>query len=178
MQSASSLKSWPTTTMQNTRNRVTTIREFQVCDISGKMLMRCIGLVFCFIANLCYLLDMSSQKFESELLLPFCGSSNEKFVMLLFERSNCMRFGISRAMPLSTSVMWLLERLRHFRFVRLVWFNLTTLVTRPSVIARDCRFDSQNRFMFSSSTVASMMCSLLRFVFCCKTADANIKIYQ
>jgi hypothetical protein len=46
------------------------------------------------------------------------------------------------------------------------------------VIARDCRFDSQNRFMFSSSTVASMMCSLLRFVFCCKTADANIKIYQ
>jgi hypothetical protein len=68
----------------------------------------------------CVLFDMSSQKFESELLLPFCGSSNEKFVMLLLERSNCMRLGISLAMPLSTSVMWLLERLRHFRFVRLV----------------------------------------------------------
>ena len=68
----------------------------------------------------CYSLDMSSQKFESELLLPFCGSSNEKFVMLLLERSKRMRFGNSRAMPLSTSVMWLLERLRHFRFVRLV----------------------------------------------------------
>jgi hypothetical protein len=81
--------------------------------------MRCFDLVFCFIASLCHLLDMSSQKFESELLLPVCGSSNEKFVILLFERSNCMRLGISRAMPLSTSVMWLLDRLRHFRFVRL-----------------------------------------------------------
>ena len=177
MQSASSLNSWPITTIQKTRNLVTIICEFQVCDISGKMLMRCIGVVFYFIASLCNLLDMSSQKFESELLLPFCGSSNEKFVMLLFERSNCMRFGISRAMPLSTSVMWLLERLRHFRFVRRVRFNLTTLAT-PSVNARDSRFDSQNRFIFSSSTFASMMCSLLRFVFCCKTADANMKIYQ
>ena len=82
--------------------------------------MRCFGLVFCFIVSLCHLLDMSSQKFESDPLLPFCGSSNEKFVMLLLERSNCMRLGISLAMPLSTSVMWLLERLRHFRFVRLV----------------------------------------------------------
>jgi hypothetical protein len=32
--------------------------------------------------------------------------------------------------------------------------------------------------MFSSSTVASMMCSLLRLLFHCKTADADIKIYQ
>lgn len=133
--------------------------------------MRCFALAFCFIASLCYLLDMSSQK--SELLLLFCGSSNEKFVMLLLERSNCMRLGISRAMPLSTSVMWLLERLRHFRFVRLVRFNLTTLATQPSVNARDSRFDNPNRSTFSSSMVASMMCNLVKFVLWCKTAEGN-----
>jgi hypothetical protein len=46
------------------------------------------------------------------------------------------------------------------------------------VNARDSKFDSQNRFKFSSSTVTPMMCSLVRFLFCCNTANSNRSRYQ